>query len=148
MTPKRLLNSTEAGKRMGLSRRAVTQRLKRGSDAIAGPDYVIPVPGIGDVHGWLPERDDLTPGSARPHRVARLPPDPSALPGDALIGPVQWARLAGITYRWQVKLRDKGDIPEPDEFEGDKPRWHMATYREWDAERGKNVSEEEKPRSR
>jgi len=71
MPPKRLLNSTEAGKRMGLSRRAVTQRLKRGSDAIAEPDYVIPVPGIGDVHGWLPEREDITPEAAqRPRKTS------------------------------------------------------------------------------
>ena len=147
MPPKRLLNSTEAGKRMGLSRRAVTQRLKRkeaGKDAaIADPDYVINVPGIGDVSGWLPERTDLTPEAAQhPRMVTGLPDDLSSLPDDVLIGPVQWAYLSGAGYRWVLKLRDQGEIPEPDEFEGDKPRWRMATYRKWDAERKTSSKEE------
>jgi len=144
MPPKRLLNSTEAGKRMGLSRRAVTQRLARlkagKAAAIPEPDVFIEVEGLGEVHGWDPDREDLTPEAAR--RVTILSADPSSLPDDALIGPVQWAKLAGFAYKWQVKLRDRGKIPEPDEFEGDKPRWRMATYRAWDAER-KTSSEEE-----
>ena len=59
MTPRRLLNSREVGEKLGLSNRAVTQRLGREAANIPEPDFWTDIPGRGRVYLWLPRRKDL-----------------------------------------------------------------------------------------
>ena len=76
MTPRRLLNSREVGEKLGLSNRAVTQRLGREAANIPEPDFWIDVPGRGKVYGWLPRRKDLGPlhaSTRRPGAARRRP---------------------------------------------------------------------------
>ena len=156
MTPRRLLNSREVGEKLGLSRRAVTQRLARQARNIPEPDFIINVPGRGDMHGWLPSRKDLQPPDPAPDDPALLGDDPSSLPDEFLIGPQQLGMLVGwshqyvITQRWESGRRramgtgDATDLPPGDTRRGNSPRWAMGTFRAWQAARGKDISEEER----
>jgi hypothetical protein len=161
MTPRRLLNSTQVGEKLGgLSNRAITQRLSRPYPSIPEPDFVIEVPGRGEVHGWLPDRDDLVPPKPATDDPALLG-DPASLPDCFLIGPKQWAHLTGwwgpqyVIQQRSEALRRRalgtslaGDIPHEDEMRGNSPRWAMGTYRAWrkavQEARGEGISEEER----
>lgn len=141
MTPRRLLNSREVGEKLGLSSRAVTQRHRRRSANLAEADFVIHVDGIGDILGWLPGRKDLQPQHPAPDDPALIPGDPWALDDDFLIGPRQWAELAGVSEDRVIARRSEaarrraqgtpqpGDMPAEDEKRGNSPRWRMATFR-------------------
>ena len=155
MTPRRYLNSEEVGERLGLSRRAVTQALARGSSRVPEPDHYIVVGGK-KIGYWNPGRKDLVPAAA--DDPALLGGNPSSLPDSFLIGPKQWAHLTGwwgpqyvIQQRHDAARRraegsaTASDIPAEDLMQGRSPRWRMSTYRTWEATRkaGKNISEEE-----
>lgn len=141
MTPRRLLNSREVGEKLGLSSRAVTQRHRRRSANLAEADFVIHVDGIGDILGWLPTRKDLQPQHPAPDDPALIPDDPWALDDDFLIGPRQWAELAGVSEDSVRNRRSEaarrraegnpapGDMPPEDARRGNSPRWRMATFR-------------------
>ena len=161
--PRKLLNSSEVGKLLGppgrpLSRRAITQRLARPYPTIPIPDFVVDVPGHGDVAGWLPDRTDLVPLKPAIDDPALLGDNPDLLPDSFLIGPKQWAALAGWGRQWVITQRSEAgrrralgtsrptDLPVQDEMRGVSPRWAMGTYRAWrkavQAARGKDISEE------
>jgi hypothetical protein len=164
MTPRKLLNSSEVGKLLGppgrpLSRRAITQRLARPYPTIPIPDFVVDVPGHGDVAGWLPDRTDLVPLKPAIDDPALLGDNPDLLPDSFLIGPKQWAHLTGwwgpqyVIQQRSEALRRRalgtslaGDIPQEDEMRGNSPRWAMGTYRAWrkavQEARGEDISEE------
>jgi hypothetical protein len=158
MTPRRLLNSSEVGKRLGgLSHRAVTQRLTREPPTIPLPDFVIEVEGVGLVHGWLPGRRDIARQPASPDDPSLLG-DPASLPDGFLVGMRQWGHLAGWTYGYVLNQRSAAarrraqgrsqppDMPPVDERRGNSPRWRMGTYRAWEAARqGKSSSEGKQP---
>ena len=159
MTPRKLLNSSEVGELLGLSRRAVTQRLNRRFPTIPEPDFVIDIAGHGEERGWLPDRTDLVPLKPAADDPALLGDSPDSLPDSFLIGPKQWAHLTGwwgpqyVIQQRSEALRRRAlgtslatDIPLPDEMRSNSPRWAMGTYRAWQktvqAARGKDISEE------
>jgi hypothetical protein len=159
MAPRRLLNSREVGELLGgLSNRAVTQRLARPFPTIPEPDFVIDVPGRGEVHGWLPDRTDLVPAKPAVDDPELLGDCPGSLPDSFLIGPRQLAALTGWSVHWVITQRhqashrralgtaDATDLPPEDEKRGNSPRWAMGTYRAWQAavqaHRSKDTSED------
>jgi hypothetical protein len=130
VTPKRLLNSKEAGQKLGgLSAHAVTQRLERPQPTIPEPDFVIGHGGK-DIAGWLPGNPALVPARPAPDDVA-LVADPASLPDEFLIGPRQFAHLAGWSLSHLKNMRSDGRLPDEDEKRGQSPRWRMGTYRAW-----------------
>ena len=157
MTPRRLLNCREVGEKLGLSNRAVTQRLGREAANIPEPDFWTDIPGRGRVYLWLPRRKDLQALQPAPDDPV-LVGYPDGLPGDMLIGPRQLAALTGwsrqyvITRRYEAGRRramgvpDVTDLPPEDEKRSNSPRWRMETIRAWQeavkAARGQDISEE------
>ena len=133
MAPRRLLNSREVGELLGLSNRAVTQRLARPFPSIPLPDFVIDVPGRGEEHGWLPDRTDLVPAKPAVDDPALLGDCPESLPDSFLIGPRQWPHFVGWSVRSVIPQRNEAlrrralGTAEPPTCRGGREAGQLAT---------------------